>query len=262
MSELPVLKGRLIAFSLFCLGVQVIPVNVYANNTEVTTQPFTVKVGVSRVIYGLTSGGESISVSNLQDYPMLIQSTVLGEDRKTRAPFVVTPPLFRLDGQQQSRLNIVRTGGDFAKDRESLQWLCIKGIPPKADDAWAKGKDGKPAASEKVSINVRVSVSSCIKLLVRPDSVKSAQGDDERLALSWRREGNKLKATNSSPRYISLSSLKVGGVAVKGVNYISPFSSSDFLLLGEGGKESDKKVYWTVINDYGGESQVYQADIK
>ena len=64
MSELPVLKGRLIAFSLFCLGVQVMPVNVYANNTEVTTQPFTVKIGASRVIYGLTSGCESISVSN------------------------------------------------------------------------------------------------------------------------------------------------------------------------------------------------------
>lgn len=175
---------------------------------------------------------------------------------------MVTPPLFRLDGQQQSRLNIVRTGGDFAKDRESLQWLCIKSIPPKEGDAWVKGKDGKPAVSDKVSINVQFSVSSCIKLLVRPDSVKSAQGDDERLALSWHREGNKLKVTNSSPRYVSLSSLKVGGVAVKDVNYISPFSSSDFLLPGEGGKESDKKVYWTVINDYGGESQVYQADIK
>ncbi|MDO2495886.1 fimbria/pilus periplasmic chaperone [Escherichia coli] len=26
---------------------------------------------------------------------------------------------------------IVRTGGDFSVDRESLQWICIKGIPPK-----------------------------------------------------------------------------------------------------------------------------------
>ncbi|TBL64182.1 hypothetical protein EYY97_04285, partial [Hafnia paralvei] len=77
------------------------PINAHADNADVTTQPFTVKIGASRVIYGLTSSGESIGVSNLQDYPMLIQSTVLGEDKKTKAPFVVTPPLFRLDGQQQ-----------------------------------------------------------------------------------------------------------------------------------------------------------------
>lgn len=259
MLELLIPNVRFIASVLFCLGVQLLPINVYADNTEVTTQPFTVKIGASRVIYGLASSGESISISNLQDYPMLIQSTVLGEDKKTKAPFVVTPPLFRLDGQQQSRLSIVRTGGDFAKDRESLQWLCIKGIPPKADDAWAKGKGGKPAVSDKVSINVQISVSNCIKLLVRPDSVNSAQGDDERLALSWHREGNKLTATNHSPRYISLASLKVGGVAVKETYYISPFSSSDFSLPNKG---KDKKVHWTVINDYGGESQVYQADIK
>lgn len=259
MLQLPISNRGFITSILLCLGVQVMPINAHADNADVTTQPFTVKIGASRVIYGLTSSGESISVSNLQDYPMLIQSTVLGEDKKTKAPFVVTPPLFRLDGQQQSRLNIVRTGGDFAKDRESLQWLCIKGIPPKADDAWAKGKDGKSAVSDKVSINVQISVSSCIKLLVRPDSIKSAQGDDERLALSWHREGNKLTATNRSPRYINLSSLKVGSETVKDVNYIPPFSSSDFSLPNGKG---DKKVYWTVVNDYGGESRIYESSVK
>ncbi|NPE97657.1 Dr fimbrial biogenesis chaperone DraB, partial [Escherichia coli] len=69
-----------------------------------------------------------------QDYPMLVQSEVLSEDQKSPAPFVVTPPLFRLDGQQSSRLRIVRTGGEFPSDRESLQWICVKGIPPKEDD--------------------------------------------------------------------------------------------------------------------------------
>ncbi|WP_321572942.1 fimbria/pilus periplasmic chaperone, partial [Hafnia paralvei] len=101
MLQLPISNRGFIASILLCLGVQVMPINAHADNADVTTQPFTVKIGASRVIYGLTSSGESIGVSNLQDYPMLIQSTVLGEDKKTKAPFVVTPPLFRLDGQQQ-----------------------------------------------------------------------------------------------------------------------------------------------------------------
>lgn len=139
---------------------------------------------------------------------MLVQSEVLSEDQKSPAPFVVTPPLFRLDGQQSSRLRIVRTGGEFPSDRESLQWICVKGIPPKEDDRWAEGKDGEKKA-DKVSLNVQLSVSSCIKLFVRPPAVKG-QPDDVAGKVEWQRAGNRLKGVNPTPFYINLSALTVG----------------------------------------------------
>lgn len=46
---------------------------------------------------------------------MLVQSEVLAENQKDPAPFVVTPPLFRLDALQSSRLRIVRTGVFFLR---------------------------------------------------------------------------------------------------------------------------------------------------
>ncbi|EDS3841758.1 fimbria/pilus periplasmic chaperone [Citrobacter portucalensis] len=224
---------------------------------ERSSQEFGVKLSATRVIYAPDSVGQTLSISSPQDYPMLVQSRVFAEDMKSKAPFVVTPPLFRLDGQQQTNLRIVRTGGDFAKDRESLQWLCVKGIPPKADDLWAKDKEGKSTVNKTISLNLQVSVDNCIKLFVRPESIKG-HPDDVASSLSWFRQGTRLKAVNDTPFYMNLSSLKVGGVDIPDVHYISPFSSYTFSLP----KSVSGKVSWTIVTDYGGVSNVYQADVK
>ncbi|WP_339735666.1 fimbria/pilus periplasmic chaperone, partial [Aeromonas sp. HMWF014] len=78
---------------------------------ETSTQPFELKLGASRLIYNPAANGATIAVHNQQNYPMLVRSQVFAEDKTTPAPFLVTPPLFRLDGQQRSRLRVVHTGG-------------------------------------------------------------------------------------------------------------------------------------------------------
>lgn len=224
---------------------------------EQHAQSFGLKLGATRVIYSPGSAGQVLSVTNPQEYPILVQSRVYAEDMKSKAPFVVTPPLFRLDGLQRSGLRIVRTGGDFAKDRESLQWVCVKGLPPKADDLWAKYKDGKSAEDKTVSLNLQLSIDSCIKLFVRPETIKG-HPEDVASSISWSRQGTQLKAVNNTPFYMNLSSLKVGDVAISEMHYVPPFSSYNFHLP----KEAHGKVFWSVINDYGGVSKVYQAEVK
>ncbi|MDI8993129.1 fimbria/pilus periplasmic chaperone, partial [Salmonella enterica subsp. enterica serovar Anatum] len=68
-----------------------------------------------------------------------LQSQLTGEEREIflvifldaqhrvlqHAPFMVTPPLFRLNGGQKNVLRIIRTGGNLPEDRESLYWLDI-----------------------------------------------------------------------------------------------------------------------------------------
>ncbi|HGP2366851.1 TPA: fimbria/pilus periplasmic chaperone [Salmonella enterica] len=250
-----------VLFLAFCFVLSMLPRQSNAANemppVETNTQRFSVSLGTTRVIYDLDSIGQSLTVTNPQDYPILVQSRVLTGDMKSKAPFVVTPPLFRLDGQHQSSLRIVRIGGHFAKDRESLQWLCVKGIPPKEDSAWAKDKDGKPVISKKVSLNLQLSVDTCIKLLVRPENIKG-HPDDVASSLSWYRQGEWLKAVNDTPFYMNLSSLKMGGINIPNMHYIAPFSSYTFPLP----KSASGKVFWTIVTDYGGVSNVYQADLK
>lgn len=255
------LKNKLLtAFPLVSVAVMMAGVSggVHAaGEPEVgtTSKVFILHLGAARVVYNPDSSGETLTVINEQDYPMLVQSEVLAEDRKSQAPFVVTPPLFRLDALQSSRLRIVRTGGDFPLDRESLQWICVKGIPPKEDDKWAEDKNKKKPA-DSVSLLVQFSVGSCIKLFVRPSSVK---GHPEDVAgnVKWLKVGNKLKGNNPTPFFINLSELKVGGKDVKERHYISPFSSYEYTLpAGVAGK-----VRWQVITDYGGKSKQFESEL-
>lgn len=223
---------------------------------EAHSKVFSLHLGVTRVVYNPDLSGESLTVINDQDYPMLVQSAVLTEDQKSPAPFVVTPPLFRLDGLQSSRLRIVRTGGSFPSDRESLQWVCVKGIPPKEDDKWAEGVNkSKPA--DKVSLQVQFSVSTCIKLFVRPSAVKG-RPDDVAGQMEWTKSGEKLKGVNPTPFFINLSELQVDGKEVRERHYIAPFSSYEYTLpAGAAGK-----VLWQVITDYGGKSRLFEAELK
>lgn len=228
-----------------------------AQKIETKSQPFTLKLGASRIIYAPESNGTTLTAMNVQDYPMLVKSSVLDEDKNTSAPFIVTPPLFRLDGQQQSRIRIVRTGGDFSEDRETLKWLCVTGIPPKADDQWAKDKDGKVIAPSHATINVQVSVSSCIKLLVRPSSIKG-EPTDVASSVVWQREGNKLKVTNPTPFYMNLKSVAVGGKKVEGLDYIPPQGERRFNLP----QGASGAVEWQLITDLGGNSLIYKSTLK
>ncbi len=225
---------------------------------QTTSQPFAVKLGATRVIYDLDSDGATLAVNNPQDYPMLVQSKVVAEDKQSAAPFIITPPLFRLEGQQQSQLRIVRIGGEFARDRESLQWLCVKGVPPKKDDAWMQGKnDAKSLPPKTASLNAQVSVSSCIKLLLRPAGITGNPGEMAS-SLTWQRQGEKLLVNNPTAFYMNLGSVKVGGSQINMVDYVPPFASRSFELP----KGASGLVQWQIINDYGGQSMAYKAELK
>lgn len=224
-----------------------------AAKIDTTSKTFSVKLGATRLVYNMDSSGATLVVSNPQDYPMLVQSKVLAENRKDPAPFLLTPPLFRLDGNQQSRIKVIRTGGTMAADRETLQWLCVTGIPPKPDDVWGK----KEAAPNKATIEVQYRIQSCIKLLVRPGSLKSTSAD-EAGSLTWKREGNKLKVSNPTPYYMTMREVLVGKTSVKTEEYIPPFGSMSYpLAAGASGQ-----VEWKVITDYGGDSRQFKAALQ
>lgn len=220
------------------------------------TKIFKLDLGASRVIYNLGSSGTFLSINNNQNYPILVQGKVYSEDKKTTAPFIVTPPVFRLDAQQQSRMKIIRTGGHFFDNRETLQWLCVGGIPPKDTDVWAQDKHGKSAPPSAVTLNMQVSSTSCIKLLMRPPGLEETM-IEAASALKWQRQGDKMTVTNSSAFYINFSSLSVGGFKIADPEYISPFSSRSFPIP----RGAAGKVTWVVITDEGGASRPFQVSL-
>lgn len=147
--------------------------------------------------------------------------------------------------------------GVFPEDRESLQWLCVKGIPPKHDDRWAEEKGADKKKADKVTLQVNLSVSSCVKLFVRPPAVKG-RPEDAGGKVEWTKSGNKLKGNNPTPFYINISELSVGGKEVKEHRYISPYSSYEYEIP----SGASGKVSWTVITDYGGKSKLFESELK
>lgn len=64
-------------------------VSVYAVNQQLNsaTKLFSVKLGATRVIYHAGTAGATLSVSNPQNYPILVQSSVKAADKSSPAPF-------------------------------------------------------------------------------------------------------------------------------------------------------------------------------
>ncbi|EGY4497191.1 molecular chaperone [Salmonella enterica] len=218
-----------------------------ATGGDVSSQSFGVTLGGSRVVYPLNGKGVSLNVTNPQSFPILVKSSVLDETQKKEAPFIITPPLFRLNGGQRNALNITRTGGDYPADRESINWVCVQGIPPEPDSAWAG--DEKQGSDKKVSMSVQVIINSCIKLFVRPESVS---GNPVGVAdkVSWKVSGKTLTAANPTPFYMNVSSLAFNGAKLNMTrSYIPPFAEEKIPL--PAGAATKGTLKWEVIGDYG-----------
>ena len=193
-----------------------------------------VTVGGTRLIYDGSKKEASLSVTNSDTNPYLIQSWVEAQtEGGEKAPFIITPPLFRLEGNQQNVLRIVRTGGNLPEDRESLYWMDIKSIP---------------TATKKEGVNtLQIAVKTRIKLIYRPkglgDSPESVTDK-----LTWHQSGNKLTVTNPTPFVMNFQQVKVGGREIPDVTYVMPMSQASFTVPnGVSGK-----VSWRLITDYGG----------
>ncbi|EAN5736088.1 molecular chaperone [Salmonella enterica] len=209
-----------------------------------STQSSGVDLDATRVIYPLNRKSVSLSVKNSHDFPVLVKSSVWDETLKKEVPFIITPPLFRLDGGQRNALIITRIGGDFPSDRESMNWICVQGIPPESDSAWAGGTGKRP-----VSMSIRVIVSSCIKLFVRPDSV-NGNPVDMADKVSWKVSGKTITAVNPTPFYMNVSSLTFNGVKLNiARSYIPPLAEEKISL--PSGTATRGTLKWEVIGDYG-----------
>lgn len=192
-----------------------------------------ITVGGTRLIYNATENEASLPVSNSHDgSPYLIQSWVeLSENSKEQVPFIVTPPLFRLDGGHENTLRVIYTGErKLPENRESVFWLNVKSIP---------------SMTRSDENRLLIAVKTRMKLFYRPTTLTSENADEAWTKLKFKPRGEHLLIINPTPFYVSLHSLKVANKTISQPPMISPFSSET--VAGSG-----KQVVWKAINDFGG----------
>ncbi|AHM75294.2 fimbrial biogenesis chaperone [Yersinia hibernica] len=203
-----------------------------------------VLVGGTRVIYDGAKKEASLSVTNQdKNIPYLIQSWVDNTEASNnkKVPFIITPPLFRLDAGQESNLRILFSGGNLPQDRESVYWLNVKTIPS------SQKSDGN---------QLFISIKNRIKLFYRPAGLAGSAADAYK-ALSFSRHGKQLQISNPTAYHVSFHTLKVADSEIKGALMVAPKSTLNVdLPAGAAGT-----VSWQAINDFGGTSDVATASL-
>lgn len=192
-----------------------------------------VEVGGTRLIYDASKSGVNLSVKNPEkNSAYLIQSWLDNGNEKSseKIPFIITPPLFRLDAEQENQIRIIKTGV-LPEDRESIYWLSVKSI----------------AATNNELNRLQISVRTRIKMIYRPENLKSGAIDAFK-KLTVTRNGENITFTNPTPYYISLHTVYVGKKEITEAGMVPPLGSHKL----KAPANTSGKISWRAINDYGG----------
>jgi chaperone protein EcpD len=202
-------------------------------------------IASTRLIYNEKDKEISARIKNPGTMPVLLQHWIDdgAPDKPVEeivVPFLVTPPVSRLDAGHEQIIRIRYLGQQLPNDRESLFWFNSLEIPAKIKD-----KTGKHGNYIQMALRTR------IKLFYRPAGL---QGSAEEAAqqLEWKREPDgRLIAINNTPWYISLVKLTfASGNKTKSFegSTLSPFSQHVFTTPGF---TQEKKIIWHYVNDFG-----------
>jgi chaperone protein EcpD len=211
-----------------------------------------VTINGTRVVYPASQREVSLSMVNDGKEARLIQAWIDSGDASERAetskaPFVITPPMSRVDPGKGQTLRIMFTGADnLPQDRETVFWLNVLEIPPKP-------KAGTDAADNFMQLAVR----SRLKLFYRPKGLQGS-ADDAPDQTHWRvmpnGKGYEVECTNDTPYNVSFSDVSFKGVPVQPSvtkGGMCPAKGKGTFPI-DGSPDATGKIVVTVINDFGG----------
>lgn len=200
----------------------------------------------TRVIYDASKKEAELVVSNRSEkLPYLLQSWVENIHDSSRGPFIITPPLFRLEAGDNSSLRIIKTEANLPTDKESLFYVNVRAIP---------------ALSKEQTQNknlLTLVFKTRVKLFYRPVGLKGKPKDAYK-SIQFSRKGNQLNIYNPSAYYVVFSGLAIGKTELTDkIEYISPGENKQIALP----LIAENTLKWAAINDYGGNTEIYTSPL-
>jgi len=208
-------------------------------------------VNQTRLIIDEKTRDVTFSVINEGTAPALMQlwsdrDNLLDRPETIKMPFVIMPPVFRLEAGKSRAIRIQWTGdtASLENDREALFWLNILEVPPKSVN---------PAEANVLQMAFRTR----IKLFYRPATIANAtlrEGVKQLQTATVPCAGKTcLRLKSRSPLHITLLSITLNnGMQIKALSndgMIAPFSTLDIPLRDP--QRSGQLQAATWIDDYG-----------
>jgi len=206
----------------------------------------------TRVIYPAAKREVTIEIRNPGERPSLVQAWLDAGDSaskpgESKVPFVMTPPLFRLDPTKSQSLRLVYTHDPLPQDRESVFWLNVLDIPPKA------------AINPDLPNQLDLAFKHRMKVFFRPSGLSGSAADAPG-RMTWKlltKDGKLtgIQASNPTPYHVSLTQI-TGTVAghpfsIK-ADMVDPFASRSFDLPDLPAAGGAASIAFWFVNDFGG----------
>lgn len=210
-----------------------------------------VVISGTRVIFPGDEREVTVKLTNDSKIPALVQTWIDRGDQDAspdtiEVPFVMTPAMFRMEPNKGQALRLIYTNDPLPADKESLFWLNVLEIPPKAADGADRNQ-------------IQIAFRSRIKLMYRPKGLPdSSAAAPAKMQWQVTRGANGkfvLTASNPTPYVVNLGSVQLQSGGHKfdaGSGYVLPGTSQKFPIEGLGSAPSaDAKVRFGSINDWG-----------
>lgn len=203
-----------------------------------------VVISGTRVIYPAQSREVTVQVNNVGESPSLVQAWIdSGNPDQTAensdAPFLLTPPIARVEPGRSQALRVIFTGAALPADRESLFWLNVLDVAP------------SPQADGEEQNYLQVAFRSRVKLFYRPKGLPESANDAPG-KLRWSRADGKLRIDNPTPYHVTLA--EVHAVAAGASKVVEDKGTmvgpNQQLVMDAPGAFT--QVRFITINDYGG----------
>lgn len=204
-----------------------------------------ITLGATRVIYEGGKKEASIGLASKgEDIPHLVQSwvTKFGDDNRD-TPFIVTPPLFKLNSDTESLIRVSYVKETLPQDRESLFSLNVSAIP---------------AIDKSQKSRILIATKSVVKLIYRPVALSNKDAALAYEKVTAMRGNGVIQLHNPTPYYINIGMFKVDGKEVKDVGPLAPFSDKTISKI----SNNVRNVSLKSINDYGGLTSEKTISIK
>lgn len=194
----------------------------------------------------------TVRVENVGSNASLVQAWTDAGDKSAKpedivTPFILRPPVFRLDGKKSQNLRILLADTALPQDQESIYYLNVLDIPPTP-------QDGEISTGNYLQFSLRTR----IKLIYRPKGLNDVARAPQKLQWQLVEDGKgwALQATNPTPYYVHFGTL---GLRVGGVTHLSPdapmiapMSTQRYPLQDLRSSPKGGNVQFQYINDQGG----------
>lgn len=206
----------------------------------------------TRFVYPADARELNLQFSNQDNYPSVMQIWVdvdkpNASPEDADAPFVVTPPIFRIEPNSGQTARLIFTGAGLPLDRESLFYLNTLQIPPSMEAY--KGEN-----------QVMLLLRNRMKIFYRPSKIIGKSEEvHSKIHFKVRREGQDWLLTGENPTGFHAS--LVSGNIQAGVQkwsftpeMLKPFSEATWKIENAGNlPDGILKIMFTLMDDYGAE---------